>query len=312
MIQKECETLQQAAVTLKKKKFRMKKEDWFSLFMLIPVIFNFLVFYCGVNFGSIMLAFTTTTPEGKQIFSLVHFQNFFKELGRSDSAVYMALFNTLEYYLLNQVKYAATIIIAYFFYKKVYGHKIYKVLFFMPAMIPSMVFISTFKNFISTYGPIDIVLQNLFGYKLPPLLAFPETAKGTIMFFHVWSGFGMQLLIQVGAMNRIPEEVIEAAKLDGCIGFKEFRYIVLPLILETVLTYFLLGLTGIFEASGPFLFFVGELMPEVHTLGYWTFCQAMGGATNYPAAIGLFFTFVALPFVVISRLGINKLDTVTY
>ena len=113
-------------------------------------------------------------------------------------------------------------------------------------------------------------------------------------------------------MNRIPDEVIDAAKLDGCIGFKEFWYIVLPLIMETVATYFLLGIVGIFQASGPFLFFVGESMPEVHTLSYWTFTQTMGGKTNYPAAIGLIFTFIALPLVIISRWGINKLDTVTY
>jgi ABC-type sugar transport system permease subunit len=284
----------------------------FSFFMLIPVLFNFFVFYLGVNLGSIALAFSTPTPEGGEVFSLINFENFIKELGRTDSAVYMALFNTLEYYLMGLIKFALTSVIAYFFYKKVYLHKIYKVVFFLPSMVPGMVYISIFKNFITTYGPVYVLVESIFGIKMPPIMAYPETAKWAIMFYAFWSGFGAQLLIQIGSMNRIPEEVIEAATLDGCLGFKEFWYIVLPLIFETIATYFLLGIIGIFQASGPFLFFVGESMPQVHTLSYWIFTQALGGKTNYPAAIGLIFTIAALPLVLISRWGLNKVETVTY
>ena len=309
-----CETtIENKTVSLGNKKPTIKTGgNLFCIFMLIPVIFNFLVFYCGVNLGSILLAFSTPTPDGGEIFSLVNFENFIKELGRTDSAVYMALFNTLEYYLLGLVKFALTSLVAYFFYKKVYLHKWYKIIFFLPSMVPGMVYISVFKNFITTYGPLYMVLNKLFGIEMAPLMANPETAKVVIMFYAFWSGFGAQLLIQIGAMNRIPDDVIEAATLDGCLGFREFWYIVMPLIFETIATYFLLGIVGIFQSSGPFLFFVGESMPQVHTLSYWIFTQAMGGKTNYPAAIGLFFTIVALPLVLLSRWGLNKVETVTY
>ena len=308
-----CETVtKNTAPSIKQKSTIKSGGNIFCIIMLIPVIYNFLVFYCGVNLGSIMLAFSTPTPEGGEVFSLVNFENFIKELGRTDSAVYMALFNTLEYYLLGLVKFALTSLVAYFFYKKVYLHKLYKIIFFLPSMVPGMVYISVFKNFITTYGPLYMLLYNLFGIELQPLMSQPETAKTVIMFYAFWSGFGAQLLIQIGAMNRIPEDVIEAATLDGCLGFKEFWYIVMPLIFETIATYFLLGIVGIFQASGPFLFFVGESMPQVHTLSYWIFTQAMGGKTNYPAAIGLIFTILALPLVITGRWAINKVDTVTY
>ena len=283
----------------------------FSLMMLIPAIFHFLVLYCGTNIGSILLAFTTTV-EGEEVFSLIHFQKFFDELSNVNSGIYMALINTLEYYLLGLVKFVLTSVIAYFFYKKVYGHKIFKVIFFLPSMVPGLVYVSLFREFVFDEGPLEILIQSLFNVELEPLLQQAGTAKITIMFYSFWSGFGTQLLVQIGSMNRIPEDVIEAATLDGCIGFKEFWYIVMPLIFETIATYFLLGIVGIFQSSGPFLFFVGDSMPEVHTLSYWIFLQAYGGATNYPAAIGLFFTVIALPLVLISRWGISKVDTVTY
>ena len=284
----------------------------FSFLMLIPVIFHFVVLYCGVNLNSILLSFTTNTPEGGQVFSLINFKNFFNQLVNKDSRVYISLVNTIEYYLLHLAKFILTTIVAYFFYKKVYGHKFYKVIFFLPSMIPGMVYVSIFKNFITTYGPLYMAINWLLGIEMPSLLSVPKTAKAVIMFFAFWSGFGPQLLIQVGAMNRIPEEVIDAGTLDGCTGFKEFRHIVLPLIFETVATYFLLGIVGIFQSTGPFLFFVGEGMPEVYTLSYWIFTQTMGGKTNYPAAIGLFFTLAALPLVLLSRWAFNKVETVTY
>lgn len=283
----------------------------FSCIMLIPVLFHFLVFYCGVNLGTILLAFTTPTPDG-EVLSLVNFKNFFAEMGRPDSQIFLALSNTLQHYLWGQIKFAVTCLVAYFFYKKIYGHKIYKVIFFLPSMVPGMVYISIFKNMITVYGPIDMMMKSVFGTGLPALMSTPKLAEGTIIFYAFWAGFGTQLLINVGAMNRIPEDVIDAAKLDGCIGFKEFWYIVFPLVFETIATYFLLGIASIFQANAPFLFFVGSDMGEIHTLSYWIFTQTRGGASNYPAAIGLITTVVTLPLVILTRWLINKVDTVTY
>ena len=283
----------------------------FTTLMLLPVILHFLIFYCGVNFNSILLAFTVPTSDGGQVFSLFNFEKFFRELQKPDSAVYMAFFNTLEYYGLKVGKFVLTSFVSYFFYKKLPFHRAYKILFFLPSMIPDMVYISVFKQFVDKYGPLYEAMS-IFGYQMAPPFVDPASAEGWIQFYHFWSGFGPQLLIQIGAMNRIPEEVIDAAKLDGCIGFREFRYIVLPLIFETIATYFLLGIVEIFQSTGPFLFFVGTDMPQVYTLQYWIFTQTLGGATNYPAAIGLIFTILALPLVLISRYFINKVDTVTY
>ena len=137
----------QNTIVLDKKKAGIKSGgNWFSLIMLLPVIFHFLILYCGVNLSSIMLAFTTNTPDGGQVFSLVNFEYFLKELAKTDSAIYMAIFNTLQYYLLGLAKFILTSFVAYFFYKKVYLHKIYKIIFFLPSMVPGMVYISIFKN----------------------------------------------------------------------------------------------------------------------------------------------------------------------
>lgn len=284
-----------------------------ALMLLIPFI-NFLIFWVGVNANSIALAFTSVDEvTQKEVFSFYQFEKLFNDLSSPYNQAGRALINTLKYFALHIIKLFLSVGIAYFFYKKVPGHTIYKILFFLPAMIPPMVYINVFKQLISKYGPVYTMVDEFFGYRMPNLFAKSSTATPTILFYVLWSGFGASLLIFVGAMNRIPGEVIDAANLDGCGMAREFVQIVMPLIWETFSTYLLLAIAGLFTESGPFLYFVGaDPNSEIYTLSYWIFAQVHGGQYNYPAAIGLFFTFLGLPLVFISRWLMNKVETVTY
>lgn len=287
----------------------MKNGKIVAYLMILPGLVHFLIFWLYTNYSSIIIAFT----DGNGEFTLFNFQRLFMELGQKDTDIYVALINTFKYFLMNLFKCVMACFIAYFFYKKVYLHKLYKLLFFLPSMIPGVVYISVFKNFIIKYGPLWTILQTLFGYELPALLMSPDTATPTILFYVLWSGFGMQMLIFVGTMNRIPEEIIDAAKLDGCIGMKEFVLIIIPLIWETLATYLLLEISSVFLASGPILYFTGgESYTKTTTLSFWIFQQVSGGKYNYPSAIGLFFTVIALPLVFVTRFFMNKIETVSY
>ena len=304
------------ALPPKKKKMNdMEKNGLiFSAVVLVPVFISFLFFWLYVNIQSIAMAFIARDVEtGKEIFSFYNFEKLFIEFKNPNSAMSEALVNTMKYFVLHLIKIFLSVTIAYFLYKKVPGHIFYKVLFYLPAMIPAMVYIAIFKEIIGVYGPIYTLLYNVFGYEMPALFASAETATPTILFYVLWSGFGTSMLIYVGAMNRIPGEVIDAANLDGVGLAREFFQIVLPLIWETFGTYFLLAFTTIFMETGPLLYFVGE-DPSLHTqtINYWMFLQVMGGEYNYPSAIGLFFSLITVPFVIVSRWLISRIETVTY
>ncbi len=284
----------------------------FSIIILTPIFISFMIFWFGVNFQSILLAFMEKQG-GKNVFSLWQFEKVFLELKNPKSMLGGAMINTMKYFILHLVKIFLSATIAYFFYKKVPGHKVYKILFYLPAMVPTMVYITIFKEIVGVYGPVYTLLEEVFGYEMPAIFANPATATNGILFYVLWSGFGTSMLVYVGAMNRIPNEVIEAAKLDGCKMFREFFQIVLPLIWETFATYFLLAFTGIFMETGPLLYFVGyDRSLNTQTINYWIFLQVMGGEYNYPSAIGLFFSVLTVPIVIVCRWLLNKVETVTY
>ena len=320
VVVQECEDGTAVSVNfiLKPKKKTMngmqKRGLWFTILVLTPVFISFLVFWLYANVQSIFLGFMEKeVGTGKEIFSLYQFERLFRDFKRPDSAMSEAFVNTMKYFAVHLIKIFLSVTIAYFLYKKLPGHIVYKIMFYLPAMIPSMVYITIFKELIGVYGPIYTLLKNLFGYEMPALFASPTTATPTILAYVLWSGFGTSMLIYVGAMNRIPEEVIDAAKLDGVGMAREFFQIILPLIWETFGTYFLLAFTGIFMETGPLLYFVGEdTSLKTQTINYWMFLQVIGGEYYYPSAIGMFFSICTVPFVIICRWLINRIETVTY
>ena len=119
-------------------------------------------------------------------------------------------------------------------------------------------------------------------------------------------------------MSRVPQEVMEAARLDGVPWYRELTQIILPMVWPTLATTLILVITSMFNSTGPILLFMeagAELdNPATMTISFWIYRQTQKAVDlNYPAAIGMFFTFISVPVVFIVRFIFNKIDPqVTY
>ena len=113
-------------------------------------------------------------------------------------------------------------------------------------------------------------------------------------------------------MNRIPEEVLEAARLDGVGMLRELVQIILPMVWPTLTTLIVFTFVGIFTASGPILLFTKGQYDTV-TISYWILSVVMNpaGDARYASAVGLIFTLVALPIVLLVKWGMEKLQAAT-
>lgn len=284
--------------------------------LLLPVI-QFCIFYIGINLNSIIMAFKEFAgynPNGGEVFkwSLSNFSRFFAEWSNPTSDVMGALKNTFKYFFAGACMVPATFLVAYFLFKKVPGYKFFRVLFFLPSIISAMLFVTTYKNMIGFGGPIDTIMA-LFGVRIPPLLAEDATATNTIIAFTIWTGFGVNMILYQSAMSRIPGEIIEAAQLDGVPWYREIWNIVIPMVWPTLSTTIILLITALFNSTGPILLFQGSGVevdrPSITTIAFWIYRQTFKGANlNYPAAIGMFFTFVSIPIVFLVRHLFNKID----
>lgn len=281
----------------------------FIIVMVIPAIYGIFKYF-AVNGYSILLAFSDGEPF-ETPFTLRNFKMFIQDM-QDNGILALALGNTLIYFFVGIIQQFLCYVVAYFLYKKIPGYKVFRFTFYLSSLIAPVITTAIFMELIRVGGPLWKIMDELFGIQFGALLSRPETATKTIVTYMFLSGIGTTYLIFLGAMNRIPKELIEAGKLDGCNTWREFWSIVFPMTFGTFATFFLMSLCGVFAASGPILYLT-QGAADTTTLGYWLFTQVMGDSYNYPAAVGLVFTVLGVPILLISRYIINKTDPeVTY
>ncbi len=300
------------------KAFRKSKYIFVYLMILLAVI-NFIVFYLVINFNSILMAFREFKGYDDNyveqfVWSFGNFERMFREFSLPNSEIGTAVKNTLKYFatsvfLMIPVSY----LVSYLLFKKIRGYKIFRVIFFLPAIISAVVYVTVFKNIIQTFGPIYMLLKWLFDYELPPLMSDASTATPTIIAYTIWTGLGINLILYQGAMKRVPTEVLESCRIDGGNWFHELFFIITPMVWPTVSMTIILACTGLFNSSGPILLFSEAGMVAgangTTTIAFFIFQKTQaGGALEYPAAIGIFFTAISIPIVIIIRAIFKRFD----
>ena len=93
-------------------------------------------------------------------------------------------------------------------------------------------------------GPINVFLGAL-GLPKPGWLADPPWAIPAMLLISLWSGWGgNRMLIFLAGLQGVPEELYEAAKIDGAGTWSRFRHVTLPMISPTMLFNLVLGVIG--------------------------------------------------------------------
>ena len=293
----------------------------FIIAMLILPIISWGVFWLYTNIQSIFMAFEhPVTGE----LSFINFKNVWGLVTKTDNSTYslsVSIINTLKYFgVMMFVNTPICLIIAYFFYKRIMWYKAFRVIFYLPAIISSVVYVTAFQEFINPIGPLGMI-QKWFGLTPDPvsLLARNETATNTILLYCVYTGMTTNVLLFSSGMARIPIEVLEAAKLDGVGPARELTQLIFPLIWPTFSTQMVFMLTGVFSSSGPILLFTNGAY-DTSTISYWIFRQLYGsdgngggeGAYSLVACVGLCFTMLGVPLILLVRKIVERIDPIEY
>jgi multiple sugar transport system permease protein len=96
------------------------------------------------------------------------------------------------------------------------------------------------------YGWVNHVLAQV-GIAPIDWLGDPDWSMPTIILFAVWKNFGGNMIIFIAALQAIPEDLYEAARLDAAGPWSQFRHITLPSIAPTLLLVSILTIAGYFQ-----------------------------------------------------------------
>ena len=196
------------------------------------------------------------------------------------------------------------------------GSAVYRTIFFLPTMLSFVIVGFTWKLILSPLWGVAPTLLGLVGLKswFHPWLGQESTALTTLALISVWQYVGIPMMLIYASLLAIPEEVIEAAELDGLTGFTLFWRIKLPLILPTIGICSVLTFVGNFNAFDLIYTVNGALAgPNFSTdiLGTFLFRTFFGnqlqlGDPNMGATIATMMFFIILAGVSVYLFGIQS------
>lgn len=296
---------------VKKKHLKSARGDliFYSVMMIWPLL-QFFVFYILTRANAILYAFqdydvltNTVTWTFSHIKTAFTMMTTFSELR---SAMKISL---LSFVISTGIGTPLGLLFSYYIAKKLPGSKAFRVILFMPSIISAIVMVTIFQFFVENAIP---ELSRIFtGKTIKGLIENKATRYGTVMFYNLWLGFGVNVLMYSNAMSGISDEIVESAKLDGASTMKEFFHITLPLIYPTIVTFMITGVAGIFSAQyNLYSFFGSGADGDIITYGYY-FYNATQEATSRAeysdiSAIGLYLTLIALPLTLLVKWLMEK------
>ncbi len=290
---------------------------FYCVMIALPLL-QFLIFYIGVNFNSILLAFQEVTPEVRDgsveyVHRFVGFDTFWKYLQTelSSASYQVAIRNSLIYMAFSVlVVMPLGLLFSFYIYKKYRFAALYRVFLFLPSVICSLILV-IFYQFLADLTVPQIIVE-VTGNKIPGLLTTTSTAFVTLVFFNFWFSFGPSSLVYVNAMSQLSPSVIEAAELDGATGLKQFWHVVLPGIFPSITSYIIICVAQVaVNQLNGYSFFGGNAGDYgVQTIGYKLFQMVADDYTGqtFPtaAAGGLLFTLIIAPLTIVLRWALEK------
>jgi multiple sugar transport system permease protein len=200
---------------------------------LIPLIFGFVI--------------SLTNYDGLNLFNakFMGLQNYTRAF--SDEYVSLSLGRTLIWTALNLPLWMGlSFVLALILNQDVKGRGFFRTLYYLPNVVPAVAGVTIWKVLLDQNNGLLNGVINFFqpGIAVGWLTTYALQGMTVIA---VWSGLGYGMVIFLAGLQNIPDELVEAAKIDGANAWQVFRHITLPLMTPVIFFQLIMGLIGSFQ-----------------------------------------------------------------
>ena len=208
-----------------------RREGRTALFFLLPGLIGMVLFLLVPIIASVVLSFTNWKLLGKPAF--VGWANYTR-LFTADPQFWPVLRNTLfftaEYLVLNIV---ISLGLAVWISSLRRGQRWFRVVFFLPTFTPGIAVAIVWMLIFAPDGLFDSILRSL-SIVMPNMLADQTLAMQAVIIVSLWAGVGYNTVLFNAALDMVPANYLEAARIDGASAWDRFWKIRLPLISPTL------------------------------------------------------------------------------
>jgi multiple sugar transport system permease protein len=290
-----------------------RKQGLVEIMMLAPAMAILAVFLVSPFLISACLSLTNQRLiQGPVPTAFVALRNYRQIIG--DPVFWRSLANVLGFALMViPVQCGTALLLAVFLNKQVSFKGLIRGLYFLPYITP-MVIVTVIWKTLYQYpsGVMNFLLGAIIGNSYKPIdwLGTQATAMPAIAILSAWQAYSFQMVIYLGGLQTIPNEIYEAATIDGASRSQAFRYItwpslantnVLVLIITTIQALKLYTQIDILTQGGP----GGATTTPIYYIVNYGF---RGQKIGYSSAASVLFFLIILTVVVVQKILTRNLD----
>jgi ABC-type sugar transport system permease subunit len=211
---------------------------YYTLFAAVPVIINIVVSFAEWN------GITKLTWVG-----LENYLRYFKD------PLYIQIFlNTALFTFFSLIiGVPLGLIVAVLLNQKVRGMGIYRSLWYVPTITSAAIMSQFVALFISPYGGVMNIILKSIGMDEVIWTINAPAMRAVIIIFSVWKGVGGTMILYLAALQAIPQELYEAAMVDGADALRRFWYLTIPMVRHMTAFVVVTGIIGGFQIFEPIL-----------------------------------------------------------
>lgn len=291
----------------------------FPIFGLAPAVVMVVVFVVVPLIFSVAVAFTNYSeghiPPNNTV-DWVGFKNFADLLAGNNTwshgLLRVALWTLVWAFLATFTCYFGGLIVAVWLKEINFTiAPVFRFIFILPYAVPSVISMLVWRNLLNgTFGIVNRTLMAIGLIDSPvQWLGNPLMAQITCVMVNLWAGFGYFMLLSLGTMTAISEDVNEAAKIDGASRFQTFTKITLPLVLYQTVPLIIMSFAHNVNNFGAIYFLTNGTPPVADST------TTMAGGTdilvtwiykltvnlmkyNYASVIAVMIFIVLAPFMI--------------
>lgn len=263
---------------------RLMRKNWSAYLFLMPGLIHFAIF----TLFAVGFAFYISFHEWNIIRAekpFVGLENYLRLF--EDPRFLRAVTNTLTFMVGVPLNLISGLAVALLLNTKVRGQALFRAMFYLPVVTPLVVSSIIWKwLYQGDYGLLNYYLLK-FGIIQEKIfwLADPNLALPALILMGIWGGTGATMVIYLAGLQSIPQEMYDAAMVDGANSWQRLRYITIPLLRPTTFFLFVTSVIGTFQIfTEVYIMTNGGPLNRTTTIGYYLYTNAfreldMGYAT---------------------------------
>jgi len=196
-----------------------------------------------------------------------------------------------------------SIAIALLLNRKMKGRSVFRLLIFVPYVLAEVIAGLSWKLLLQPNGGVNALLEAVgLGFMKQNWLADPSIALWTIFLIMTWKYIGFAILLMLAGLQGVPEELAEAAAIDGASWWQTQRYITLPLLGPTIRIWAFLSIIGSLQVFDIVWVTVAPTVRQMATDTMATYMVQQGqfaGQPGYGSAIAVILFVISLVIALI-------------